>query len=368
MRTSYIIAAALTLAVGGWIASGQMGGNVAVSDEDAQQMQTQSAPQEAKPIKVRVRTVQGQQRANELVLFGRTEAERMVDMRAETKGRVSEILVKKGEKVKKGQTLLRLALEDRPAKLKQAEALVKQRKIAYDAAMKLSKKNYRSKVKLAEEKANLEAARASLENIRTDIGHTRFRAPFAGVVDALPLEIGDYVKVGDHAGRVVDLDPILIVGEVAERDVHRVRPGSVAHARLVTGQEVAGTVRFVSKMGTQETRTFRVEVAFDNPGGAVAEGLTAELRLPLATVTALLLSPAVLTLDRDGVVGVKTVDADDVVRFHAVELIADTAEGIWLKGLPTAARVITVGQEFVTVGQKVLPMPESAIAAKVPAS
>ncbi|MCP5374044.1 MAG: efflux RND transporter periplasmic adaptor subunit [Hyphomicrobiales bacterium] len=368
MKSSYVIAGILALAVGGWIASGQFDGNAAEGDGKAESAATDVPAAEAKPVKVRVRLIQGQQRVNELVLFGRTEADRKVDMRAETAGSVSEILVKKGDAVKEGQILLRLAMEDRPARLKQAEALVQQRQIAYDAAIALSEKNYRSKVKLAEEKANLEAAKAALENIRTDIGHTRIRAPFAGVIDDLPLEIGDYVKVGDQAVRLIDLDPILVVGEVAERDVQRVRPGAVAHARLVTGQEVAGTVRFVSKMGTQSTRTFRVEVAVENPGGEIAEGLTAELRLPLSTVIAHLVSPAVLTLDDNGTVGVKTVDDQDTVRFHAVELVADTSEGIWLKGLPEAARVITVGQEFVSAGQKVVPVPETAIPGKVPAS
>ena len=59
-------------------------------------------------------------------------------------------------------------------------------------------------------------------------------------------------------------------------------------------------------------------------------------------------------------VGVKTVDADRMVVFHPVHMIADTPEGIWLGGLPDEVTVIIVGQEYVRAGQRVRPVPEEA--------
>jgi multidrug efflux system membrane fusion protein len=75
------------------------------------------------------------------------------------------------------------------------------------------------------------------------------------------------------------------------------------------------------------------------------------------------MSPAALTLDDAGVIGVKTVDEKSLVHFYPVELVADGADGIWVGGLPREITIITVGQEFVLPGQTVIPVPEDAPAA-----
>ena len=76
------------------------------------------------------------------------------------------------------------------------------------------------------------------------------------------------------------------------------------------------------------------------------------------------MSPSVLTLSDEGVVGIKSVGADGTVAFRPVTMIADTPDGIWLGGLPDEVTVITVGQEYVRAGQRVRPVPEEAGAAQ----
>jgi len=60
-----------------------------------------------------------------------------------------------------------------------------------------------------------------------------------------------------------------------------------------------------------------------------------------------------LTLDDKGILGVKSVDADQLVAFHPVQIVVDTPNGIWISGLPESAQLISVGQEFVKEGQLV---------------
>ena len=364
MKRSYLIAAAVAIGVAGWIISGQMNGAKAPTApvEAAVVEAGEAAAEKVQPLtSVRVRELVAMDRVNELVLFGRTEAVRMVNVKAETAGRIVALAVEKGQKVAKGTVIARIAMEDRKAQLAEAQALIEQRRIAYTAGQQLSQKAFRSRVKLAENKAQLESAKAALERIRLDIAHTAVRAPFGGIVEDLPVEIGDFVSIGSEVAHIVDLDPLLIVCEVSERDIAQVRIGIPAHARLVGDEVIAGEVRYVSRVGVSSTRTFRVEVAVDNAEGKLVEGLTVELRLPLGWVQAHRVSPAVLTLSDKGVVGVKAVGPGDVVEFHAVELIADTPEGVWLGGLPETLTLITVGQEFVRAGQKVKPVDEKAI-------
>jgi membrane fusion protein, multidrug efflux system len=360
MKPSYLIAAGVAVVVTGWIASGQMNGAKQVA-QPAETVADKPTPDTATALQaVRVRKLVAWDRINELVLFGRTEAVRMVSLKAETAGRVITRAVTKGQRVAKGAVIARIAMEDRKSQLAEAEALVEQRRIAYTAGQQLSEKAFRSKIKLAENRAQLESAKAALERIRLDISHTAVRAPFEGVIENLPVEVGGYVGVGSDVAHIVDLDPMLIVGEVSERDVAKIKVGTRVQARLVTGRDLNGTVRYVSRVGVAATRTFRVEVAIDNADGSLAEGLTVEMRLPLGWVKAHRISPAVLTLSDEGVVGIKGVDAEGVVIFHPVQLIADTPEGMWLGGLPEELTAITVGQEFVTTGQKVRPVMEKA--------
>ncbi|PPR74754.1 MAG: p-hydroxybenzoic acid efflux pump subunit AaeA [Alphaproteobacteria bacterium MarineAlpha3_Bin4] len=358
LKSSYLIAAGLAIAASLWIGSG------VVTNERLQP--SNDEPTTAKPEAdvmpvVRVRVIEAQPQTSRIVLFGHTEAINNVDIAGETAGKIVTRPVKKGAFVKKNTVILQLAMDDRKAQLAEAEAKFEYQKIAFNAAKRLSQKQFQSRVRLAEEKAALEKAKAELAHIQLDIRRTSIRAPIDGFVDTLPLSVGDYVRVGDQVGSVVNLDPIRLVGQVSERNVTRIKLGGPAHARLPTGEGIEGVVHYISKVGSEKTRTFRVDVWVDNPLSAIPEGLTVEMRLPAEREMAHQVSPAVLTLDKAGVIGVKTIDEDNRVRFHPVHIIADTSAGIWLGGLPEKLTLITVGHEFVRDGQTVRPVMEQAI-------
>jgi multidrug efflux system membrane fusion protein len=149
------------------------------------------------------------------------------------------------------------------------------------------------------------------------------------------------------------LDPIKIVGEVSERDITRIQIGQKAVAHLANGQKVQGLIKYISRVGSSATRTFTVDVWINNPSGTIQEGLTAKLHLPVESGRAHFISPAVLTLNNEGAIGVKAVNEQSIVTFHRVKIIADTTEGVWLDGLPERLTLITVGQEYVLTGKKV---------------
>ena len=132
-------------------------------------------------------------------------------------------------------------------------------------------------------------------------------------------------------------------------------------ARFVTGLVAEGELRYIAAEADPVTRTFRVELEIPNPGGALVSGLTAEVRIPVRYVSAFVLSPALLTLDRSDRLGVKVVDSEDRVGFFPVEVVKSTAEGLWISGLPDGVRIITVGQGFVGVGDPVIAVDERDI-------
>lgn len=363
MKYSLLLAVILALGAIGWMASGQLadGGNAPVVLKPPARLDS-----EAQMPLVRVRSQRAEMRQADVTLSGRTAADRTVDIQAETKGRVIEVLVNRGQRVAAGDVIVRLAEEDRPARLKQAKALLKQRQLEHEAAKKLSEKGFRAETQLAGSEADLEAARSAVHRAQIDLENIVIKAPFDGIVEERTVEIGDLAEIGDSIARVVDLDPILVVAYVSEREIGHLNTGDQAHARLITGAEVDGEVSFISAIADPVTRTFRVEVEIPNPEARVPDGVTAEVHIPLEAQPAHLVSPAILTLTDEGVVGVKTVETDGTVGFHPVAILGTDSQGVWLGGLPPQVTFVTVGQEFVNVGQKVKAIPESDLT-EVPA-
>lgn len=356
MRRATLIAAGIAAVAGIWILSGQFGGEGKIPAEKGMAEGQTSVAEDELP-RVRVTNSEAMSRIQELAVFGRTAADRVVDVRAETSGRVMEILIEEGDAVQEDEQLVRLAMDDRQSRLAEAQAQLKYREIAYDAAQELAKKKFSAEVTVAEDLAALETAKASLRAIRLDIARTRIKAPFGGLVEESPLNIGDLVQVGDIVAQLVDLDPIVVVVEVTERQIAQVHVGQSARMAFPNGARRDGKVTFVSRSGSDETRTFRVEIDADNRQLDIPQGLTADVTLMTAPAMAHRITPAVLTLNDQGQVGVKIVDDKDQVVFVPVGIVAETTDGVWVDGLEPSVRLITVGQEFVSDGQTVIPVP-----------
>ena len=305
------------------------------------------------PVRVRARVLAAEIQTEDVIVRGRTEADRRVTVRAETTGRVVELAVDKGDRVAAGDLLCRIAVDTRGARLEEARQAVNQARIEFDGAQRLRERGLQSETAIAGAEARLATARANLAQSELDLQRTEVRAPFAGVVEARPVEIGDLLQAGSTCMTVVDPDPMMLVGQIAERDVSRVRPGARGFGALLTGQRVAGEVAFVASAGDPITRTFRVEVAVPNDDGELRDGITAEIRLPVEEFLAHRVPSSILALDDVGDIGVRILDANDRVRFVNVSVLKDAADGVWVRGLPDPAKVITVGQELVTPGQQV---------------
>ena len=350
MKRSYLIAIIIGAAFLVWIALGL------IFSPGGEQQSAQNGGKgdaQAELVGVRVAKLTAKPRRTAIVIRGRTEAKRAVRVRAETAGVVAALPAEKGQPVKKGDTLCKISVNARQARLDEAKALVEQRRLEYDAARKLAAKGYRSETQAAGTKAAYDAARAQLKQMQVELGNTDIVAPFDGVFDDRDVEVGDFLAVGQSCGLVVQLDPLKVIGQVAEDKVSDLKVGTTGIARLVTGEKTEGKIIFVAKTADEATRTFRVEMEVPNPDRKMRAGVTAEIVVPGQPVMAHLVPSSVISLNDQGVIGVRTVDDSDRVQFHEIKLVDDTAEGLWVAGLPETVRLITVGQDYVTKGQKV---------------
>jgi multidrug efflux system membrane fusion protein len=356
MKRSIWIAFAILAMATAWILSGSFGpfAHVKEAETKAPVAVGATVPGAGEDlIAVRAKRSLAAPYATQIVARGRTQAIRTVEVKSEVTGRVVAIDAPKGARVKAGDSLVRFAVEDRAARLAETEALVRQRDLEYVAAKVLAEKGYRPENKLAEQAALLDAARARLKQMEVEMTKLTVRAPFAGVIEQKSVELGDFIAAGAKLVTIVDEDPYLVVGHVTELEVGRIKTGDIGRARLITGEEVEGRLRYVASTADQATRTFRIELEVPNKERVLRDGTTAEIRVDTSRLPAHLISPSALTLNDRGQVGLRLVDADRVVRFAAVAIVGQARAGVWVAGLPEQATIITVGQESVKDGQPV---------------
>ena len=184
------------------------------------------------------------------------------------------------------------------------------------------------------------------------------RAPWAGIINDVPVEVGQAVlqMMGKDIAQIVSIDPILAVVEVAERNLAGVHLGDAAEVRLVTGKKAMGKVRFISKSASANTRTYRVDVEVPNADGAIPDGITAEVAIPLTPVPATRVPRSALTFSSSGELGLRIVGAGSKVAFVPASVVEDQQEVMWVGGVADGARVIVQGQDFVREGQQVEPV------------
>lgn len=341
-RSSFIIAGvALLLSL--WVLSGVL----------FREPPEEAGPRAPEPMTVAVTLSRAVPVQRALTLQGDLQAEQRVVVRAETSGRVVEVPVTLGQEVEADTILARINMDDRQARLRRAEANVLGREIDYQGAQRLAQEGMQAQLRVQTLLAELEAARAELEAIRLDIEQTRVRAPIAGVLNHRYADIGDVLNRGDPVAEVLQNHPLQAVVQVPQHAIAQVQPGGRARVTLLDGEQREAEVSYVSARADTATRTFRVEVTLPNPDRALPAGISVQVRIPVEEVMAHRVSPALAALDEQGRLGVKTVDEEDRVVFHPVALVRADSEGIWVSGLPPAARIISIGQGFVKAGESV---------------
>lgn len=352
MKHKYLIAAFIALLMLGWFYSGQFSKSLAESSTQAGKALSAQEQSSAVPV-VRGMVSEATLHNIELLVRGTTEVNRTVIVRSEISGRVVGLPYPKGRTVKEGDVLCQLSIDSRDQNLTEARALRNQTVLEYKGLKDLSNKGLQSEIALAQAKARLESANAAVSRAMLSLNHTRVRAPFNGIIEEQPVEVGDFLSVGGPCATIIETDPMLLVGRVAEKDINRVVLGGLVAANLITGESVSGKITYISQRADKSTRTYRIEVEVPNPELALRAGITSKLKVPLGTRLAHRISPAVLVLDDDGEMGVRVVNSEHKVEFYSVEIISEGIDGIWVAGLPAVTTVITVGQEEVFEGQLV---------------
>ena len=292
-------------------------------------------------------------------LYGRTEANREVAVKAKTAGIVVSTPLREGSRINKGTIMCRQDVDARGAVLDQAKALLRTRELEYKAAKTLVEKGYQSETQAATAQAALDGAHASAKQVAIELDNVNMRAPFRGIFEQQLAEVGDYLGPGQPCGLLVELDPLIVTSQLTENQIKNIKVGQSADVALATGETLTGTVKFIESRSNPATRTFKAEIEVPNTDFSLKAGVTATVWFMAGRVNAQHIPSQILSLDDEGRLGVRYLDSENRVYFSAVTTIDEDKKGIWVTGLPDDTRIIVKGHEYVSAGTTVMTSPGS---------
>ncbi len=321
----------------------------------------------ARIINVETVTVEPTTFVEQIRITGTVEANRDVVVSAEESGTIVELLVAKGRAVSAGDAILKI--DDRLIRSQVAEAR---------ARAELARETWERRKRLWEEDrvgselAYLEArfgaeqTAAALESLERRLERTVVRAPIEGVLDDRLVEVGALVSPGTAVARIVDLNPVKVVGGVPERFAADVVRGTVARVWFdaLDEREFNGEVGYVGAAVDARSRTFPIEIVVPNPGRVVKPEMIANISVVRRRVD------DAIVVDQDAIVRTATGYAVFVVTEREGQPIAQSRvievgptqnnRVLIVDGLDAGERLVVVGQQQVAEGDRVRIVKEGA--------
>jgi membrane fusion protein, multidrug efflux system len=347
MNNSYKIAIAVAIAFALWMSAGVLLTDLEVDSESMAEQSSQSSA-----IIVEAQTIESELVTSYVISQGSLLPNREVTLKSETAGQINELMTIEGASITSGESLLRLKLDDRAIRKEQSSVKLIEKQRNYEAVENVVDKGFASKTELDTALVELKMAEVELAKINLEIEKTTIKAPFDGIIEEMKVDLGDFVNVGTDVLTIVDNNPLVVNIYVSQEDVDYLDTSIPVRVQLINDKEKMGQIRFISPRADAATRTFRVEIAIPNNEG-LRSGSSATAFLPKEEVKAHYLSAGLLTLNDAGEVGIKTVDAEGLVSFYAINIESSDTDGMWVSGLPDRATIITAGQGFAAINERV---------------
>jgi multidrug efflux system membrane fusion protein len=350
-KPSRIVSVVILLAAAGWIASGMLN----PSPEETAAVEAVATPEAPSIPVLKVTVAPGvpQDHRRQILLSCTTEADDSSVAVARANGIITTLDVARGDRVAANQTIATLSDEGRSAAVLQAQALLDQRVAEYEANRALIDRGQAPRNQLPALEAAVAAARAAVAAAEAEADRSIIRSPISGLVETVPVQIGQAIQPGAEIAAIVDPDPMLAVGAISERERGNVRVGQAARIRFIDGTTRTGTINYVGVSADRATRTYPVQATMANTDNAIGDGVTCEMTVETDAIVAVSVPRSALVFSDAGGLGVRVVDTDSRARFMPIAIVDDALDSVWVTGIDGPQRIIVVGQDFVRDGDQV---------------
>ena len=246
-----------------------------------------------------------------IVFSSTTEAFRRIEVKSEVMTTIKKVLVKAGTKIKKGQHV----------------------------------------VELDDYKTNADLYKLNLLS-QSEFDKYALFSPFGGILLDGHKIAGELVMPGEKVYEIIDLSSLKIFGYINENEILDISLENKVEVTILD-EKVNGTIDYISPISDPETKTFEIVVKVENKDLRYKDGLSSIISIVKGNVLAHKISPSILALGDSGELGVKVIGSDNTVQFKKINVIEDTSDYMLVSGLSQKEKIIIVGQQYVSAGEKV---------------
>jgi len=292
----------------------------------------------------------------ETAFDGAVEAINQSTVSAQTTGRVVELPFDVGDYVEKDAVIVRFTTTEQRARtggaeaaLAEARARLAEAQLAFDRTRDIYEKKLVAKAQLDKAAADLDAARAraaaaqaALTEARESLGYTVIRAPYAGIVVARHVQLGETVAPGRQLMTGLSLEHLRAVVEIPQQHIGPLRKHRKARVILPDGKSIAAAELRIPPSADPSTHTFRVLVTLPPGEHGVFPGTLVKVAFVSGEEERVLIPPESI-VRRGEVTGVYVVGAGGRIGLRYLRLGTAAADG----GVPVLAG-LAAGERLAT--------------------
>jgi RND family efflux transporter MFP subunit len=338
------------------------------------------------PMAVELAPVKRSDMDERLTVVGNLIGAATVEAVPKVSGRLDEVAVRLGDRVRKGQTLAKIEDGEIAEQVKQAQAAydvaaatIRQR----EASLRLAQTNLQRSQNLYERqlipkqtfddndatyqaavaqldlaKAQFSQAQARLDELKINLANTVIMSPVSGFVGKRALDPGAWVTPNSSFLSVVDITTVRLVANIIEKDLRRISQGERADVVVdaYPGETFEGHIAHVAPVLDPSTRTAEIEVEIPNPQFRLKPGMYANVSFLVEHHPNALVIPTNSLIDLDGKKGVfQPASEGDVAAFRPVQVGMTNQDLVEVvAGLSEGDQVITTGAAALRDGDKIV--------------
>jgi membrane fusion protein (multidrug efflux system) len=301
-----------------------------------------------------------------LAFSANLEAENQVSVVAEAQRQVIELLVEEGDRVRRGQVLLRLQNDEQRSALGKVKSQVAKAEREFVRQERLYKQELISEEEYNNANYELEQLGISLTDAERELSYTEVGAPISGTVTARMINLGDQVQIGQELFELIDFESIVARIYVPEKHLAVLRTGlpATVSAQAAAGLDYECSVKRIAPIIDPKSGTVKVTVGVGAQPG-LRPGMYVDVRLVTTThPEAVLVPKRAVIYDNDQMYVYRMKGEDRVERIFIQPLLADKYNVEPISGLVAGDRVVIAGQAGLKEGALVK-VPEEEAAATI---
>jgi len=277
-------------------------------------------------------------------------------------GVLTQIFVKEGQLVQKGETLAKIDDGGLNQQLSQMETQLALAKTTFERQERLWKDKIGSEIQFLQAKTNFEAQQKAVNQMKQQVAKTTVSAPFSGVIDDVISDQGQVVSPGMHQlFRLINLSNVYVEAEIPENYISNIKKNATVNVYFpMLNDTVKSTIRQIANYINPNNRTFKVEVAIPNEQQQIKPNMTAILNITdYINEKALVLPQRVISENAEGKQFVYTIKKGDQNIFIAqkkIVTIGKSQHGVSeiIDGITSGEIIINEGAKTVKESEQVL--------------